>query len=86
MGQNNSGDSGAKPVDARVARRRQDAIGRRLRQMYDDVLNENVPDEFLSFLEEADERTTDSGQSNSSEGAEAIGAAPAGARAMKTEP
>jgi hypothetical protein len=53
--------------------------------MYDDVLNENVPDEFLSFLEEADERTTDSGQSNSPEGTEAIGAA-AGARVMKTEP
>jgi anti-sigma factor NepR-like protein len=54
MGQDNSGDSGAKPVDARVARRRQDAIGRRLRQMYDDVLNENVPNEFMAILGEAD--------------------------------
>jgi hypothetical protein len=43
-----------KPVDARVARRRQDAIGRRLRQMYDDVVNENIPHDFVSFLEEAD--------------------------------
>ena len=56
MGQDNSGDSGAKPVDARVARRRQDAIGRRLRQMYDDVLNESVPNEFLSILGEADSK------------------------------
>ncbi len=56
MGQDNTGDSGAKPVDARVARRRQDAIGRRLRQMYDDVLNESVPNEFLSILGEADSK------------------------------
>ena len=34
------GDSGTRPVDARVARRRQDPIGRRLRQMYDEVVNE----------------------------------------------
>jgi hypothetical protein len=50
------GDSGARPVDARVARRRQDPIGRRLRQMYDEVVSENIPDDFLSFLEQADER------------------------------
>jgi hypothetical protein len=64
MGQDSKGGSGedkpgqkpsdAKPVDPRVARRRQDAIGRRLRQMYDDVVNENVPGDFMSFLEEAD--------------------------------
>jgi hypothetical protein len=87
MGQDHSGDSGAKPVDARVARRRQDAIGRRLRQMYDDVLNESVPDEFMSFLEEADERTDTDLQKKSPEGTGAIGAAAAvGVRAMKTEP
>lgn len=57
MGKDSSGgDSGTKPVDARVARRRQDPIGRRLRQMYDEVVNEDVPDEFMSFLEKADER------------------------------
>lgn len=50
------GDPGAKPVDARVARRRQDPIGRRLRHMYEEVVNETVPDDFLSFLEQADER------------------------------
>ncbi|HPN06443.1 MAG TPA: NepR family anti-sigma factor [Hyphomonadaceae bacterium] len=53
-------DAGAKPVDARVARRRQDPIGRRLRQMYDDVVSEDVPDDFMSFLEQADERKSDS--------------------------
>ncbi len=60
MGKDHSGgDSGAKPVDARVARRRQDPIGRRLRQMYDDVVSEDVPDDFMSFLEKADERKSD---------------------------
>lgn len=60
MGKNHSGgDPGAKPVDSRVARRRQDPIGRRLRQMYDEVVNENVPDDFLSFLEQADERQSE---------------------------
>ena len=55
------GDSGARPVDARVARRRQDPLGRRLRQMYDEVVSEDVPDDFLSFLEKADERLTAGG-------------------------
>lgn len=50
------GDSGRPPVDPRIARRRQDPIGRRLRQMYDEVVSESVPDDFLSFLEQADER------------------------------
>ncbi len=60
MGKDHSGgDSGAKPLDARAARRRQDPIGRRLRQMYDDVVNEEVPDDFMSFLEKADERKSD---------------------------
>ncbi len=38
------------------ARLRQQAIGVRLRQMFDEVVNEEVPDEFLSILREADER------------------------------
>ena len=50
------GEDGPKPVDARVARRRQDPIGRRLRQMYDDVVSEEIPDDFLGFLEQADDR------------------------------
>ncbi len=87
MGKNHSGDSsGAKPVDARVARRRQDAIGRRLRQMYDDVVNEDVPDDFVSFLERADERDpqkkSPDGEADGTEPAELV---PSG-RSMKTEP
>ena len=86
MGQDHSGDSGSKPVDARVARRRQDAIGRRLRQMYDDVVSEEVPEDFLSFLEEADGRAAESDLlKKKADGAETIEAAPVGARAVKTE-
>ena len=83
MGKNHSGGSGAKPVDARVARRRQDAIGRRLRQMYDEVVSEQVPDDFLSFLEKADEREPDTKKTE--DGAEAVEPARTG-RAVKTEP
>ena len=50
------GEDRRKPVDARVARRRQDPIGRRLRKMYDDVVSEDIPDDFLGLLEQADER------------------------------
>jgi len=38
------------------ARLRQQAIGAKLRQMFDDVVNEPVPDEFLDILRRA-ERT-----------------------------
>ena len=38
------------------ARLRQQAIGVKLRQMFDDVVNEPVPDEFLSILRKGDER------------------------------
>jgi hypothetical protein len=38
------------------ARLRQQAIGVKLRQMFDDVVNEPVPDEFLSILRKADDR------------------------------
>ncbi len=36
------------------ARLRQRAIGVKLRQMFDDVVNEPVPDEFLEILRKAD--------------------------------
>jgi hypothetical protein len=36
------------------ARLRQQAIGVRLRQMFDEVVNEEVPDEFLDILRRAD--------------------------------
>jgi hypothetical protein len=82
MGKNNSGgDAGSKPVDARVARRRQDPIGRRLRQMYDEVANEAVPDEFLSFLEQADERNVEGSTNGTDHETPASKARP-----LKTEP
>jgi len=37
------------------ARLRQQAIGVRLRQMFDEVVNEPVPDEFLQILRKADD-------------------------------
>ncbi|MFI4975690.1 MAG: NepR family anti-sigma factor [Caulobacterales bacterium] len=43
------------------ARLRQQAIGVKLRQMFDDVVNEPVPDEFLEILRRADRRREDEG-------------------------
>ena len=43
------------------ARLRQQAIGVRLRQMFDDVVNEPVPDEFLDILRKHDERAPEKG-------------------------
>jgi hypothetical protein len=47
----------AAPKDAAAvdeARLRQQAIGVRLRQMFDDVVKEPVPDDFLDILRRAD--------------------------------
>lgn len=38
------------------ARLRQQALGSKLRQMFNDVVNEPVPDDFLDILRRADER------------------------------
>jgi hypothetical protein len=43
------------------ARLRQQAIGVRLRQMFDEVVNEDVPDEFLEILKRADSRNAENG-------------------------
>jgi hypothetical protein len=43
------------------ARLRQQAIGVRLRQMFDEVVNEPVPDEFLEILRRADTRASGNG-------------------------
>jgi Anti-sigma factor NepR len=43
------------------ARLRQQAIGVRLRQMFDEVVNEDVPDEFLDILRRADSKTSEQG-------------------------
>ena len=54
-----------KPSEPNVeeARLRQQAIGVKLRQMFDDVVNEPVPDEFLDILRQADSRGTSTGSS-----------------------
>jgi len=46
---------GAAPLDE--ARLRQRAIGVKLRQMFDEVVNEPVPDEFLDILRRADKKS-----------------------------
>jgi hypothetical protein len=40
------------------ARLRQQAIGVKLRHLFDQVVNEPVPDEFLEILRRADERSS----------------------------
>ena len=42
-------------------RLRQDALGLGLRKLFDEVVNEGVPDEFLDILREADDRSTEMG-------------------------
>ena len=86
MGKDHSRDSGSKPVDARVARRRQDAIGRRLRQMFDDVVSEGVPPDFMSFLEQADTNAPPNGDAQKkADRTESTEPASTG-RPLKTEP
>jgi hypothetical protein len=46
---------GTAPLDE--ARLRQRAIGVKLRQMFDEVVNEPVPDEFLEILRKADSKS-----------------------------
>ncbi len=43
------------------ARLRQQAIGVKLRQMFDEVVNEPVPDEFLAILRQADDKKPGNG-------------------------
>jgi hypothetical protein len=43
-------------VGIEEARLRQQAIGVKLRHMFDEVVNEPVPDEFLEILRKADKR------------------------------
>ncbi|MEO0981804.1 MAG: NepR family anti-sigma factor [Pseudomonadota bacterium] len=47
------------PRNDKGAKQRQDRIGDRLRQLYDEVANEPVPDDFLKLLEEADDAADD---------------------------
>lgn len=43
------------------ARLRQQAIGVKLRHLFDEVVNEPVPDEFLDILRRADEKAGEGG-------------------------
>ncbi|MEP6966623.1 MAG: NepR family anti-sigma factor [Pseudomonadota bacterium] len=43
------------------ARLRQQVIGAKLRQMFDEIVNEPVPDEFLDILRRADGRGEETG-------------------------
>ena len=45
-----------KDVPLDEARLRQQAIGVKLRQMFDEVVSEPVPDDFLAILRRADDR------------------------------
>jgi hypothetical protein len=58
MNDRTGGKDGRKPNEPNVeeARLRQQAIGVKLRQMFDDVVNEPVPDDFLDILRQADNR------------------------------
>jgi hypothetical protein len=47
---------GEKPMTLGEARLSQHAIGARLRQMFDQVVRDPVPDEFLEILRRADHR------------------------------
>lgn len=50
-------------VDIEEARLRQQAIGVKLRQMFDQVVNEPVPEEFLDILRRADQTKSQGGRS-----------------------
>ena len=47
--------SSKRPLALDEARLRQQAIGAQLRQMFQNVVNEPVPDEFLDILRQADD-------------------------------
>jgi Anti-sigma factor NepR len=48
------GDEPSPEAGLEEARLRQQAIGVKLRQMFDEIVNEPVPDEFLDILRRAD--------------------------------
>lgn len=56
MSENKNTESQPDPVDQRERRSRQKRIGNQLRRLYEDVATENVPDDFLKLLEEADKK------------------------------
>ncbi len=59
------------PKNAAEMRLRQQAIGAGLRQIFEDVVNEAVPEEFLDILRTADSASpTDGARSAREDGAE----------------
>lgn len=50
-------DAASQDSDPNEARSRQRGIGRRLRQMYDTVVHEDVPDDFRDLLEQIDAKS-----------------------------
>ncbi len=56
---------GRKAVDTE-RKRRGDRLGEQLRRLYDDVTQENVPDDFMRLLEEADRNRSSDTQNKSS--------------------
>ena len=63
----NPNRSDAPSDDAKMeeARLRQQAIGAKLRHMFDEVINEPVPDAFLEILRRADTDRADAQEANS---------------------
>lgn len=55
------------PPQLDEARLRQQAIGQKLRQMFDAVVNEPVPDDFFDILRRADERSADDSEGSEEE-------------------
>ncbi|CAN5316807.1 NepR family anti-sigma factor [soil metagenome] len=55
------GDAQPNETGLDEARLRQQAIGVKLRQMFDEIVQEPVPDEFLDILRRADDKTSGSG-------------------------
>lgn len=53
----NANEGQRKPSNLDEARLRQQAIGVKLRQMFDEVVSEPVPDEFLEILRRADSKS-----------------------------
>lgn len=56
---NDRSDNSPKSKATEDARLRQHAIGAKLRQMFDEVVNEPVPDDFLDILRKADAESQD---------------------------
>ena len=59
------GDANAPDPNLDEARLRQQAIGVKLRQMFDEIVQEPVPDEFLDILRRADDKAGGAGGAGS---------------------